>query len=182
MRKFIAFVILGVIVLSCKNFKAEGNLNKELNHLKQERDSMLAVLNKSKQNTDNGIASFLTFQDGNAEEAMNFYVNLFENSKVVDVQYYPDNQAGAGKVKVGRFILNGSPFICSDSYIKHNWSFTPGVSLFVDLKTEESITNTFQKLSEGGKVMMPLDNYGFSKKFAFVEDRFGVSWQLNLAE
>ncbi|WP_299123223.1 VOC family protein [uncultured Tenacibaculum sp.] len=182
MRKLIVFVILGVITVCCKNFKAEGNLNKELNHLKQERDSMLALLNQNKSNAENGIASFLTFQDGNAEEAMNFYVDLFENSKIVDIQHNQKNEPGAGKVKVGRFILNGSLFMCSDSYIKHDWTFTPGVSLFVDLKSEESIASTFEKLSEGGKVMMPLDNYGFSKKFAFVEDRFGVSWQLNLAE
>ena len=79
-----------------------------------------------------------------------------------------------------RFELNGSQFACSDSYIKHEWTFTPGVSNFVDCKTDDELENIFAKLSENGKILMPLDNYGFSQKFGFVEDRFGVSWQLYL--
>ncbi|TKG92026.1 hypothetical protein EYV94_20665 [Puteibacter caeruleilacunae] len=76
--------------------------------------------------------------------------------------------------------MNGRRSICSDSYIKHEWSFTPAVSIFVELDSETDLNKIYNALSEGGKLMMPLDNYGFSKKFAFVEDRFGVSWQLNL--
>ncbi|MCG8579485.1 MAG: VOC family protein [Bacteroidales bacterium] len=146
--------------------------------MKQERDSLLNAVNQNNQ-----IVSFLTFQEGNAEEAMTFYVELFDNSKIVEIQRYQKSEGGEeGTIKMARFVLNGSPFICSDSYVKHEWSFTPAISLYMEVKTEERINRLFEKLSEGGKVMMPLGDYGFSKKFGFVEDRFGVSWQLNLTD
>jgi len=81
---------------------------------------------------------------------------------------------------LARFKLNGKEVLCSDSYIKHEWTFTPGVSMFVECRTVSELERLFEKLSEGGQVMMPLDNYGFSQKFGFVEDGFGISWQLNL--
>lgn len=127
------------------------------------------------------ISTFLTFQESNAEEAMNFYVELFDHSKIHDIQYYgKDGPAKEGTIMVARFELNGKQFMCSDSPIKHAWNFTPGVSNFVDCETENELESLFQKLSDNGKVLMPLNNYGFSQKFGFVEDRFGVSWQLNL--
>jgi len=128
--------------------------------------------NKNKNKMKKQISTFLTFQENNAEEAMNFYVGLFENSKIIDVQRYgKDGPAKEGTIMVARFELNGSQFACSDSYIKHEWTFTPGVSNFVECKSDDEIENFFAKLSENGKVMMPLNNYGFSQKFGFVEDR-----------
>ena len=123
----------------------------------------------------------MTFQNQDAEEAMNFYVSLFENSKITHVQKYgKEGPAKEGTIMFATFELNGSSFACGDSYIKHEWNFTPGVSVFVECKSDEELQNLFTKLSENGKVYMPLGNYGFSTKFGFVEDRFGVSWQLNL--
>ncbi|MEM8899318.1 MAG: VOC family protein [Bacteroidota bacterium] len=128
------------------------------------------------------ITTFLTFQNNDAEEAMNFYISLFENSTITDIQRHgKEGPAKEGSVFFARFELNGSQFACSDSYIKHEWDFTPGVSNWVDCQSVEEQDKLFSALSENGKVMMPLDNYGFSQRFAFVEDRFGVSWQLNLA-
>ncbi|MCT4640191.1 MAG: VOC family protein [Bacteroidales bacterium] len=181
MRRIIILMILGIPFVSCTSLKTEEKLTEELNQMQHKVDSLLNTIDKNKLNCNSQIVSFLTFQEENAEEAMNFYVSLFDNSKIVDIQRYQEGETEkVGTIKVARFLLNGSPFMCSDSYIKHDWSFTPAVSIFVDIDTEEQIVNAFEKLSEGGKVMMPLDNYGFSKKFAFVEDRFGVSWQLNL--
>lgn len=68
----------------------------------------------------------------------------------------------------------------TESPIKHPFDFTPAVSLFVDFDSAEELDRVFAALSEGGFVMMPLDNYGFSERFAFIQDRYGVSWQLNL--
>ncbi|MEO1435041.1 MAG: VOC family protein [Bacteroidota bacterium] len=127
------------------------------------------------------MSTFLTFQENNAEEAMNFYVELFDNSKILEVQRYEaGGPAPEGSILFARFSLNGKEVRCSDSYIKHEWDFTPGVSLFVDCTSKEELEKLFTSLSEGGQVMMPLDNYGFSQRFGFVEDRFGISWQLNL--
>lgn len=127
------------------------------------------------------IISFLTFQKNNAEEAMNFYIDLFDNSKVIEIQRYDKNGPGKkGTIIKAIFELNGKQFICSDSFIQHEWDFTPAISNWVECETAKDIEYLFEKLSENGEIKMPLDNYGFSKQFAFVEDRFGVSWQLNL--
>ncbi|WP_186754945.1 VOC family protein [Echinicola salinicaeni] len=127
------------------------------------------------------IITFLTFQDDNAEQAMNFYVELFENSKIIDIQRYgKDGPGKEGTLIRAIFELNGKQFICSDSYITHEWTFTPAVSNWVECESEKEIESLFEKLSEDGDIKMPLDNYGFSQRFGFTEDKFGVSWQLNL--
>lgn len=127
------------------------------------------------------ITTFLTFQKNNAEEAMRFYVELFDNSKVIDIEHYDEEGPGKeGTIIRALFELNGNLFMCSDSFVQHEWDFTPAVSNWVECETEQEIEHLFEKLSERGDVKMPLDNYGFSQCFGFVEDRFGVSWQLNL--
>lgn len=129
---------------------------------------------------ENQITTFLTFQENNAEEAMNFYIGLFDNSKITDVQRHgKDGPAKEGSIMIARFELNGKQFICSDSYVKHAWTFSPAISLYVECQTENELEKLFHKLSENGKVYMPIDNYGFSQKFGWVGDRFGVTWQLN---
>ena len=69
---------------------------------------------------------------------------------------------------------------CIDSPIKHGFTFTPSMSLFVECEDEAEMDAAFARLSQGGAVLMPPGNYGFSTKFVWLNDRFGVSWQLNL--
>ncbi len=127
------------------------------------------------------IATFLTFQKEDAEEAMNFYVGLFENSNVVNIKRWgKEGPVKEGTIMQATFQLNGKLFMCSDSPPIHDWGFTPAVSNYIECADERELERLFKELSENGKIMMPLDNYGFSQKFGFVEDRFGVSWQLNL--
>jgi predicted 3-demethylubiquinone-9 3-methyltransferase (glyoxalase superfamily) len=83
---------------------------------------------------------------------------------------------------VAVFRLAGQQFMCSDSYEQHDFSFTPSVSFFVDCADEAELDRVYGALAEGGKALMPLGDYGFSKKFGWVNDRFGVSWQLNLPQ
>lgn len=164
MKLISALMIFGVLLASCKNPNADKKLTSELNKNKR-------------------IANFLTFQEDNAEAAMNFYVELFNNSEIIDIQRYKDGEPGKeGAIKIARFSLDGIPFMCSDSFIKHEWTFTPAISFYMEVKTEAKLISLFNKLSEDGKIFMPLDNYGFSEKFGFVEDKFGISWQLNLGE
>lgn len=126
------------------------------------------------------IAPFLMFE-GTAEEAMQFYVSLFDDSGVVSVERWGAHDVGAeGKIKKAQFTLCGRSFYCSDSPIEHAFTFTPSLSLFVDLDSETNLERAFSQLVDGGKVLMPLDDYGFSRKFGWVNDRYGVSWQLNL--
>jgi predicted 3-demethylubiquinone-9 3-methyltransferase (glyoxalase superfamily) len=126
------------------------------------------------------VTTFLMFA-GQAEEAMEFYVSLLPGSKVLDVQRYgPGEQGAEGSVKVARFALAGQEYRCIDSAVQHDFTFTPAISLFVECETEAEIDALCSKLAEGGKTFMPLGSYGFSRKFAWVADRFGVAWQVNL--
>jgi predicted 3-demethylubiquinone-9 3-methyltransferase (glyoxalase superfamily) len=127
------------------------------------------------------ITTFLMFE-GQAEEAMNFYTSLFNDSAITSMTLYGPNEMGAeGSVMHATFTLDGQTFMCIDSYVQHAFTFTPAISLYVTCETEAEIDELFAKLSEGGEIMMPLDVYPFSKKFGWLADKFGVSWQLTLA-
>jgi predicted 3-demethylubiquinone-9 3-methyltransferase (glyoxalase superfamily) len=126
------------------------------------------------------IKFFLMFE-GKSEEAMNFYTSILPNSKIVDLTHYKANEAGAeGTVKKAIFSLNGEEYMCIDSPGKHAFTFTPSISLFVTCETEEEIDQVFGQLAAGGNILMPLGPYPFSKKFGWLSDKFGVSWQLPL--
>lgn len=71
--------------------------------------------------------------------------------------------------------------MCSDSPVKHDSGFTASSFTFVEFDSATELEPVFGMLSEAGQLLMPLDDYGFSQRFAWVNDRFGVSWQLNLA-
>jgi predicted 3-demethylubiquinone-9 3-methyltransferase (glyoxalase superfamily) len=122
------------------------------------------------------VTPFLMFE-GRAEEAMNFYVSLFRGAKIEMLERYADG----GKVKRAKISLAGQTIMVSDSPIKHAFTFTPSSSLFVECEDEAEIDRLFAALSESGQVLMPLAAYGFSRKFGWINDRFGESWQLNLA-
>lgn len=99
----------------------------------------------------------------------------------MSIHRYGANEAGAeGTVVHATFSLYGQVLMCMDSHVKHDFTFTPSLSLYVACATEEEIDRLFEKLSQDGKVFMPLMTYPFSDKFAWVADKYGVSWQLNL--
>jgi predicted 3-demethylubiquinone-9 3-methyltransferase (glyoxalase superfamily) len=102
------------------------------------------------------VTPFLMFQDGNAEEAMNFYSSIIEDSQITSIVRYGANEAGPeGTVMQATFTLKGQEFMCIDSYIKHQFTFTPSFSIFVTCNTEEELDNLFEKLGEGGLALMP---------------------------
>ena len=125
---------------------------------------------------------FFMFQEGRAQAALDLYFATFPDSRMVRVEHWNQGEAGpVGTIKAAVFTICGSEFMCSDSPIKHDFGFTPSISTFVDFESIAELDRAFGILSEGGEVLMPLDNYGFSQRFGWVNDRFGVSWQLNLA-
>lgn len=130
------------------------------------------------------ITPFLWF-DSQAEEAMNFYTSVFENSQIIEVRRYPEGpldgpmQGMEGKVLTAVFELEGQPFMALDG--GPHFKFTPAVSFFVTCETEAEIDKVWEVLAGGGSVLMPLQPYPFSAKFGWVEDKYGLSWQLNLA-
>jgi len=128
------------------------------------------------------VTPFLMFQDGNAEEAMNYYTSLLEDSEITSIVRYGADVPGGdeGTVMQATFVLKGQEFMCIDSNIKHQFTFTPSFSIFVTCDTEEEIDRLYGQLMEGGQALMPIGDYGFSKKFGWLNDKFGISWQLNL--
>lgn len=125
---------------------------------------------------------FLMFQGGSAQAALDLYFSTFSDSRMGHVERYAEGEPGpAGSIKVATFMLCGREFMCSDSPVRHDFSFTPSSSIFVEFDSAAELERVFGILSEGGQVLMPLDNYGFSQRFGWVNDRFGVSWQLNYA-
>ncbi len=125
------------------------------------------------------VTTFLMFE-GRAEEAMRLYVSLFTGSEIRQIDRYgPGEQGKAGSIRKADFTIAGHRLACIDSPVQHAFTFIPSVSLFVDCG-EEELDRAFRTLSEGGSVLMPPGNYGFSRKFVWLNDRFGVSWQLNL--
>ncbi|MFC5406164.1 VOC family protein [Cohnella soli] len=127
------------------------------------------------------VTPFLMFQDGVAEQAMNYYTSLIEDSQISNIVRYGANQPGReGTVMLATFTLKGQEFMCIDSNVKHQFTFTPSFSIFVTCSSENELDDLYHKLMTDGKALMPLGSYGFSKKFGWLNDKFGVSWQLNL--
>lgn len=125
--------------------------------------------------------TFLMFE-GDGEAAMRLYDAAFDDLRITSIERHgPEEGDNEGKLKDGRFELCAQQFRCYDSTIHHQFTFTPSISVFVECSSESEQDKAFAALGEGGQVMMPLDNYGFSKRFCWVQDRYGVSWQLNLA-
>lgn len=124
---------------------------------------------------------FLMFE-GRAEEAISFYTGLLPDCEILDIaRYGPDGPGAEGSVVRAVFTLGGQKIMASDSPVAHDFTFTPAISFFLECGSEDEIARLFAALSEDGAVFMPLDDYGFSRRFGWVQDRFGVSWQLNLA-
>lgn len=109
---------------------------------------------------------FVGEQCGKAKEAIEFYTSLFKNSAIQHLEYWKGDEPGgkAGLIKQASFTLNGVEYMASENTFDHQFSFTPAMSIFVNCEDEQELESLFHKLSEGGVVLMPLDNYGFSKK------------------
>jgi len=112
------------------------------------------------------VTPFLWF-DNQAEEAMNFYVSLFKNSKVLSVSRYGEGGPGPqGTVMTGTFQLDGQEFMALNGgpYFK----FTEAISLFVNCETQEEVDELWEKLSDGGEI----------SQCGWLKDRYGLSWQI----
>lgn len=114
--------------------------------------------------------------DKEAKEAAEFYASTFPEAKVTSVTTLHDTPSGDADVV--SFEIMGHTFmaISAGPYFKLN----PSISFFVTCDTKESLDALWEKLSEGGKALMPLDKYPFSERYGWVQDKFGTSWQLIL--
>lgn len=127
------------------------------------------------------ITPFLMFE-GSAEEAMDFYLEVFDEAEIEEIRRYREGEGGKpGSVMQARMRLEGQQILVIDSPIEHGFTFTPSISLFVECRSDAEIDRAFEMLSDGGAVLMPLDAYPFAARYGWVTDRFGVSWQLSLS-
>ncbi|QQS44330.1 VOC family protein [Candidatus Roizmanbacteria bacterium] len=114
--------------------------------------------------------------DTQAKEAAEFYTSLFSGSSIDHVSRITDTPSG--DCDIVSFTLSGEPFMSISA--GPIFKFNPSISISVQCETEEEIKKLHKALMEGGTELMPLDTYEFSKKFAWVQDKYGLSWQLNV--
>ena len=125
--------------------------------------------------------------NGNAKEATDFYASVFPDVKIITTSHYPKSKEEgladfqfnlAGKVLTIDFEIMGFRFVA----INAGSEFTPNssISFFVTLDSKEEIDALWAKLMDGGKELMGLGEYPFSKYYGWVQDKFNVSWQLIL--
>jgi len=112
------------------------------------------------------ITPFLWF-DNNAEEAINFYVSIFKNSKVLSMNRYGEAGPGPkGTVMSATFQLEGQQFMALNG--GPHFSFSPAISLFVNCETQQEVDELWEKLSAGGK----------KERCGWLKDKYGLSWQI----
>jgi len=112
------------------------------------------------------ITPFLWF-DGKAEEAMNFYVSVFKNSKIVRIARYGEGGPGTrGTVMTGTFLIEGQEFIALNG--GPQFTFSPAISFLVNCGTQQEVDELWEKLSEGGE----------KQRCGWLKDQYGVSWQI----
>ena len=122
------------------------------------------------------ITPCLTF-DRQAEEAVRFYVSALPGSEILNVTHCGENEPQpAGSVRTVRFTLCGQELMALNG--GPSFTFTPAVSLFVHCETVAEVDAVWEPLADGGMALMPLDEYPFAVRFGWVQDRFGVSWQV----
>jgi len=125
------------------------------------------------------LTPFLMFT-GQAEEAMRFYVSVFPDGHILNVEHFSAGEDGTeGTIKRATFRLAGQAFVCIDSPPMHDFDFTPSVSFCLDCDTVNQLDSLYEALAEGGQVFMPVATYPFAQRFVWLADRYGVSWQLS---
>lgn len=133
--------------------------------------------------------------DGNAKEAADFYVGAFPDSSITSVTNYPNSaEEGladfqldmAGKVLTVEFKLGDLTFVGINA--GPEFTFNPSISFMVnfdpsrDEQAREHLDELWEKLADGGEVLMPLDKYPYSERYGWVKDRYGLTWQLILTD
>ena len=112
------------------------------------------------------ITPFLWF-DTQAEEAMNYYINIFKNSKEISITRYGETGPGEkGAVMIAKFQIEGQEFVALNGGPQFN--FTPAISFVINCKDQAEIDEYWEKLSEGGEEQGP----------GWIKDKFGLAWQV----
>ncbi|MGX8011443.1 VOC family protein [Mesorhizobium sp. ORM8.1] len=112
---------------------------------------------------------------------MTLYCATIPDSQVLDATRYGSGEDGPeGTLKLARASIGGVEVRIYNSPVRHAFTFTPSFSFFVDCSSGEELERIVDVLAKDGGFLMPPGNYGFSRRFTWLNDRFGVSWQINL--
>ncbi len=124
------------------------------------------------------LSTLLMFQ-GDAAAALEFYVSIFDGARVDElIQYGPGEQGSEGMVKHATVRIGDATLALIDSPVEQPFGFTPATSLVIEDRDRDRLQRVWDRLFEGGRILMPLDRYPFSACFGWITDRYGVSWQL----
>jgi predicted 3-demethylubiquinone-9 3-methyltransferase (glyoxalase superfamily) len=138
------------------------------------------------------LTLFLVYKD-NAEEAMDLYTSIFKDAEVLHVVRAREGEPGCipGELQHARFSIAGQDIMIINTPRPGNpnrdmadwddFEMSPAAAIYVQCDSHEEFDRLYAALSEGGTVRCPIGRFGFSPKFAWVDDRFGVSWRLNLS-
>lgn len=123
--------------------------------------------------------------DNNAEEAMKFYASVFANSRLGPTTHYGKagheiHQRPKGSVMTATCTIDGHELIGVNG--GPLFTLNPSISLYISCRSAGEVETLYKRLSQGGSVLMELDKYPFSQKYAWINDKFGVSWQLILTD
>jgi len=130
------------------------------------------------------ITPFLWF-DNQAEEAADFYVSLFKNSKINNTMRYNEESAKAsgreaGSVMTIGFELLGQKFAAING--GPVFKFNPSISFSINLETEDEVEKLWSALIDGGSALMDLGKYDWSEKYGWLQDKYGISWQISIGQ
>ena len=120
---------------------------------------------------------FLMFQ-GQAQGALALYRSAFPDLEELLLQEHAEGPQ-AGQIAMAQVRFAGQEVMLFDSPPVHDFTFTPSSSIFLTMDVPDAVDPLARAFEAGGKFLMPPDDYGFSRRFAWVQDRFGVSWQIN---
>lgn len=130
--------------------------------------------------------------NANAKEAVDFYTSIFNEGNIITTMYYPEDNLPdfqkdmAGKEVAIDFELDGYRFSAINA--GPEFAVNPSISFMLNFdpsRTEnarEYMDTLWNKLNDGGKILMPLDEYPYSKHYGWVQDKYGVTWQLILTD
>lgn len=176
--RLVAMVSVFVLATATSGCVYIGGVAKD-NGSQSQTNSTEADVTDAKSATTDLVSPFLMFQGKKAQEAIDFYIDVIPNSQIEEVEHWGDTypQFSDG-IKFATVTIGGQKVVVSDSPIEHAFDFTPSFSFLIECESEEELESFAGALGEDGQVLMPIGDYGFSQKFTFVVDRFGVSWQL----
>lgn len=117
------------------------------------------------------LVTHLMFQNGKAAEAAEFYASLAPDGELTRTPV-----PGGGETL--RVRLAGHELLVFESPVQHAFDMTPAVSLMLEVDDPDEVDPLFERLAEGGEVLMPVGDYGFSPRYGWCRDRFGASWQI----